>query len=45
MRKLKVRHEPLPGIGELFEIVVASGLCGARREPTVRPTGSVDRLT
>ena len=26
MRKLRVRHEPLPGIGELFEIVAASGL-------------------
>ncbi len=26
MRKLKVRHEPLPGIGELFELDTASGL-------------------
>lgn len=26
MRKLKVGHEPLPGIGEVFELVAASGL-------------------
>lgn len=26
MRKLKVRHQPLPGIGELFELDAASGL-------------------
>ena len=25
MRKLRVQHEPLPGMGELFEILVASG--------------------
>lgn len=25
MRKLKVRHQPLPGIGELFEFDTASG--------------------
>lgn len=25
MRKLKVHHEPLPGIGELFEIATTSG--------------------
>ena len=26
MRKLKVRHQVLPGIGELFELDTASGL-------------------
>ncbi len=26
MRKVKVRHEPLPGIGEVFELDTASGL-------------------
>ena len=26
MRKLKVRHQPLPGIGELFELDTASGV-------------------
>lgn len=26
MRKLKVRYEPLPGVGELFELIAASGL-------------------
>ena len=26
MRKLKVRHQPLPGIGERFELDTASGL-------------------
>ena len=26
MRNVKVRHEPLPGIGELFELHTASGL-------------------
>ncbi len=26
MRKLKVRHQPLPGIGELFELDTTSGL-------------------
>jgi hypothetical protein len=25
MRKLKIRHEPLPGLGELFEVLAASG--------------------
>lgn len=26
MRKLKVRHAPLPGIGDVFELVATSGL-------------------
>lgn len=26
MRKLKVRHQPLPGVGDRFELVTASGL-------------------
>ena len=26
MRKLKVRHERLPGVGDLFELVSSSGL-------------------
>lgn len=26
MRKLKVRHQPLPGIGELFKVDTACGL-------------------
>jgi len=26
MRKIKVRHQRLPGIGELFEFVTAAGL-------------------
>lgn len=26
MRKLKIRHERLPGVGELFEFVASSGL-------------------
>jgi K+/H+ antiporter YhaU regulatory subunit KhtT len=29
MRKLKIHHDPLPGIGELFELVAASG-CSVR---------------
>lgn len=26
MRKVKVRHDPLPGIGELFQLETAAGL-------------------
>jgi K+/H+ antiporter YhaU regulatory subunit KhtT len=26
MRKLKIRHQPLPHVGELFELVTASGV-------------------
>ena len=26
MRRLKIRHDPLPGVGELFELVSGSGL-------------------
>lgn len=45
MRKLKVRHDPLPGIGDVFELVAASGLAirvvsqrSGRRDLALGPT-------
>lgn len=50
MRKLKVRHVPLPGIGELFEILAASGLSvrvvsqrSGKRELSVGPADDDSR--
>jgi K+/H+ antiporter YhaU regulatory subunit KhtT len=47
MRKVKVRHRPLPGIGELFKVDTASGVTvivvshrSGRREIAVGERGS-----
>lgn len=51
MRKLKVRHEPLPGIGELFRFTTASGAVmsvvshrSGRRDVSVAVPGADDTL-
>lgn len=52
MRKLKVRHQPLPHVGELFELVTASDVVvtivthrSGRRELVIRREGEEDPLS
>jgi K+/H+ antiporter YhaU regulatory subunit KhtT len=53
MRKLKVRHQPLPHVGELFELITASGdvvtivthRSTGRRELVVRRPGADEPLS
>ena len=49
MRKLRVRHEPLPGVGERFEFTAASGTTvivvthrSGRRDIALRAPGEDD---
>jgi K+/H+ antiporter YhaU regulatory subunit KhtT len=51
MRKLRVRHEPLPGVGERFEFPTASGITvivvtqrSGRRDIALRAPGEDDPL-
>jgi K+/H+ antiporter YhaU regulatory subunit KhtT len=52
MRKLKIRHQPLPHVGELFELVTASGYAvtivaqrSGRRELVIRRSGEEQSLS
>jgi K+/H+ antiporter YhaU regulatory subunit KhtT len=52
MRKLKIRHQPLPHVGELFELVTASGYVvtivsrrSGPRELVVRRSGEEQQLS
>ena len=52
MRKLKIRHQPLPHVGELFELATASGYVvtivaqrSGRRELVIRRSGEEQSLS